>query len=500
MKTETAWRLGVMPIFLILAALLAVGLRLYQSTAPLTYDEYASLYFSDRSFRDLGGWWMVRETNPPLFYSLLKLWRFVTPENQAALRVLPLILSLTQIGLLCRFAADRYGSLAAILCLLLFALSPSDIFQSEYLRGYVLAKLGITISFIGVFNALETLGRSRTWWICYVGGAVIAIYSHTTMLTWPLIVTVAILIDAIIARKLGRLPFAHLILANIVILLISSWDLALAMVQLGTRAQNIAWIEPLSWSDYGSSLKLQLLLDASWSSAIMALLIAAGLLRTRRDRATRLSAIILILTVIAFRATNSIHAVVSDYTLHWCACFSVLLAGTALAKPTASGWFDSSRKSVTAATAVFVTVAVVGILELRYEVWIPEPQDWRYTIRTVARDEHASLLVAHESVGLVVTEACMLEFHVEHCPFPLVVMSNPAPTDSWSFGGYPGRQISAREVRGALGTSKSVYAFSRYVYTPLEPLGLDPGDYRETQWDDGELIGPIPIEDFDPHS
>ncbi len=117
-------------------------------------------------------------------------------------------------------------------------------------------------------------------------------------------------------------------------------------------------------------------------------------------------------------------------------------------------------------------------------------------MRTVAQTSGSVLLASHESVGLVIEQACRMEFRRPGCPFPLVVMANPSPADSWSSGGYGGRLVAPREVPAALRGARTVYAFSRYVYTPLEPLGLYPGDYREVQWDDGELIGPIPIEDF----
>jgi hypothetical protein len=76
-------------------------------------------------------------------------------------------------------------------------------------------------------------------------------------------------------------------------------------------------------------------------------------------------------------------------------------------------------------------------------------------------------------------------------------MANPAPTDGWAAGGYVGPIVTAPQVRAALGRARSVYVFSRYVYTPLTQLGLSRRDYRTVEWDDGELIGPIPIADFD---
>lgn len=498
------WRVLVLAL-LLAAAVAVLVLRLRQAPAPMTADEYASLYFSGRPFSDLWGWWMVRETNPPLFYSLLRLWRFIVPQSEAALRLLPLLLSLAQIALVARIAGRHYGALAAALCLVLFALSPSDIFQSEYVRGYVLAKLGATVSFAGLLAALgaceqPSCRHALRGWAVYVAGAVVAIYSHTTMLLWPAIASLAVLVETALPQAGGwparRRVMAGLGLANLAVLVLSGWVLAIALVQLRTRAANIGWIQPLSLEDYGSSLNLQLLLDGTVSSALMAALVVLGLLRTARDRVTRMSAVIVAATALAFKAADRIHPVVSDYTLHWCATFTVLLAAAAFSSrglPRGRAW-----QAGLAVLALLLLAGLVsdGLEELFEEVWIPEPQDFGFVLRAVARTPHAALLASHESVAVVLTEACMLEYHRPRCPFPLVILANPAQSDSWSFGGYPGPIRDAQGTRQALAQARTVYAFSRYVYTPLAQLGLPERRYRVTAWDDGALIGPIPARDF----
>lgn len=480
----------------IAAFALALVLRLHQAQAPMDYDEFASMYFSGRPFGDLWGWWMLRETNPPLFYSILKLWRMILPESQSTLRVLPLLLSLAQIGLIARFAGKTYGGLSAVLCVLLFALSPSDLFQSEYLRGYVLAKLAVAVSFIGLVSAMEGSDRRTRGWAAYVSGSVVAIYSHTTMLLWPVIASLAALAEWLVCREISRRRLAALALANLAIAVLSSWVLWFAIAQLHTHTSNISWLEPLSLDDYESSANLQLLLDGDISSALMGGLMLVGVLRTFRSRATRLSLIIVAATLFFFKAADRIHPIVSDYTMHWCANFTVLLAAAALAD-----WKRTEKRFLQfagwiAATAIMVAVTWDSLVELRDDVWIPEPQDFHYTDKTVAGTSHAALLVSHESVGIVVTQSCMLEFHTPACPFPLIVMENPARSDSWAFGGYYGPIIPPREVRAALGPAKTVYVFSRYVYTPLAQLGMGRTRYHVVEWDDGELIGPIPVSDF----
>lgn len=473
---------------------LAVVLRLRQEPAPLASDEYASLYFSSRSFAQLWGPWMLRETNPPLFYSLLKLWRMAVPESQTALRLLPLLLSLAQIALTARIAGKRWGWAAAAMTVLLLALSPSDIYQSEYLRGYVLAKLAVTASFVGLLRALDGEGKGEPQgWALYAGGAVVAIYSHTTMLLWPAIATLAVLAEAALRRGVGRDALLRLLAANLAVALLSAWALWIAAEQVHAASANIAWIEPLSFEDWLSSVNLQLLLDGQAGSALMAALIVLGAIRTFADRTTRLALFVLIAGLGLFKVADRVHPIVSDYTLHWCASFTVLLAAAALAG-------RGGKAGVAARVGALALVAAVGLYELVTLVWIPEPQDWRRTVETVARTPDAALLVTHESVGLVVQQACMLEFHRPDCPFPMVVMASRAPTDAWAFGGYRGPITPVRQVPAALLPARRVYAFSRYVYTPLPPLGLDENRYRRVEWDDGELIGPIPATDFRKHA
>jgi uncharacterized membrane protein len=463
----------------------------------MVFDEYASMYFSERPFHDLWGYWLVRETNPPLFYSILKVWRMIVPENQAALRLLPLLMSLAQIGLIARFAGKRFGWRAGLVCVLLFALSPSDIYQSEYVRGYILAKLAVTVSFIGLVTALGDAGRQRWGWAVYAVGSIVSIYSHTTMLLWPVVATAAVVLEAAWKRRIGRDQLAGLLIADLVIAGLSAWEVWIAILQMRLAASNIAWIQPLSIEDFWSSANLQLLLGGTVSSSLMAGLVILGIARTLDEQITRLSLAIVAVGILAFRAADFIHPITTDYTLHWCATFTVLLAAAAFAGEERAGRESGNRIRLAMIAAVLLATVGTGLFELDEDRLIPVPQNWHYVLDTVARTPASALLVSHESIGLVVKQACILQFHAAKCPFPLIVIQNPAASDSWAAGGYGDTMISARQTRRAMGSARTIFAFSRYVYTPLAPLGLDPGDYHEAEWDDGELIGPIPVEDFD---
>ena len=473
---------------------LAVGLRLRHAAGSMAFDEMASVYFSGQPWRHLWGWWMLRETNPPLFYSLLKLWRMVVPMGHWSMRALPLGIAFAHLAVFGAFVRARLGWPAALLGLLLFAVSSSDIYQADYLRGYGLAKLAVLVSFIGLVEALE----NRRGWLVYSGGAVVAIYCHTTMVLWPVIATLAVLADAGVRRDWRWRPIAALLLADMAAALLSGWVLVMAFAQLRSMASaNITWLEPLGWADFWQTCELQLLTHGDIGSGLMAVAMAAGAWRGRHNRLVRLSIGVVIATVVLFKATDRVHPIVSDFTLHWCYSFTVLIAAAALSDSWPETW-RSPRVRQAAALSVLAVIATAGLVDLLVIEPNWQPQDWRRTVQTVAAHPGAALLASHEAIGVVIEQTCLVEFGGKRCPFPLVVMTDPKQTDNWSFGGYRGQLVPPAQVRAALGHASQVYAFSRYYYTPLEHLGLHAQDWPEVYWDDGELIGPIPIDEFDP--
>ena len=473
-------------VALALIVALAVALRLRHAAGSMAFDEMASMYFSGQPWRHLWGWWMLRETNPPLFYSLLKLWRMLVPMGHWSMRALPLGIAFVHLAVFGGWVRARLGWWAALLGLVLFAVSSSDIYQADYLRGYGLAKLAVLVSFIGLVDALE---RGRSWPV-YVGGAVVAIYCHTTMVLWPVIATLAVLADAALRRDWRWRPIAALLVADIATALFAGWVLVMAYAQLRSMAAaNITWLASLDWSDFWTSAKLQLLTRGTLGSVLMAAALVVGAWRGRNERIVRLSIAVVIATLALFKATDMVHPIVSDFTLHWCFNFTALIAAAALVGPV---------QRFVLSTAALALIAAAGLVDLLLLDPGWQPQDWRRTVQTVASHPGAALLASHESIGVVIEQTCLVEFGALPCPFPLVVMADPKPTDNWSAGGYRGTLMAPAQVRAALGNAHPVYAFSRYYYTPLEHLGLHAHDWPEVYWDDGELIGPIPLHTFDP--
>jgi len=467
----------------------AVALRLDHAARSLAFDEMASLYFSGQSWAHLWGWWMLRETNPPLFYSLLKLWRATVPMGHWAMRALPLGVWLITAGVFARWLWARLGGSAALLGLAVMAVSASDIYQADYLRGYGLARLAVLIGFVALVDALDGV-RARRNWAIYVVSAVVAIHCHTTMVLWPVIATLAVLADAAMTRTWCWPVLIRLIVADAVTAVLSGWVLVMAWAQMRSHsADNITWLAPLGWQDFAVTCNLQLLTGGVIGSVLMALAMAIGLWRGRRVRAVRLAAAIALGAVVLFKAADRIHPIVSDFTLHWAFSFTALVAAAALAPPMLR-W---QRWIVPGAVVAVLAGGLVDVMLLEPPF---VPQDWRQTVRTVAADPGAALLADHESIGVIVEQGCLVEFGSTHCPFALVVLADPRLTDNWAFGGYHGPLLDPAGARAVLRGARRVYAFSRYYYTPLEHLGLRPKGLAQVYWDDGELIGPIAPQAF----
>ncbi|NJO54288.1 MAG: hypothetical protein HC829_05055, partial [Bacteroidales bacterium] len=81
-----------LPLALVLA--LAVWFRFHEiGRLPLWLDEAYSFWFSGQSFRSLWTFVPTFETHPPVYYSLLRLWR-VFGEDETALRSLSAVLGI----------------------------------------------------------------------------------------------------------------------------------------------------------------------------------------------------------------------------------------------------------------------------------------------------------------------------------------------------------------------------------------------------------------------
>src|SRR3546814_68908 len=134
---------------LALAAAVAAGLGirlLFLGDKALWLDEAYSVWFSQQSWHVLWRETPYYETHPPLYYSLLKLWRGLG-SDEAVLRLLSVLANVATIGLvaLTAYVAVPPPQRLMVACTsgLLFAVSPLQLGLAQPARPYALLMLGL---------------------------------------------------------------------------------------------------------------------------------------------------------------------------------------------------------------------------------------------------------------------------------------------------------------------------------------------------------------------
>jgi uncharacterized membrane protein len=144
-KENLAW---VLLVFVIAAGFLV---RIYRiGWLSLWVDEGFSDWAAQHSLSYI---WTVLpkyESNPPLYYTLLKVWRSFFGDSEAVLRALSALINTATIPLLFLagrgLAGKKSGGYVGLLASSLFALSTIQIRYAQEARGYALVTFGVGIS------------------------------------------------------------------------------------------------------------------------------------------------------------------------------------------------------------------------------------------------------------------------------------------------------------------------------------------------------------------
>jgi mannosyltransferase len=122
---------------------------------PLWTDEGFSEWASRQSVWYLWSILPTFETNPPLYYTLLKGWRILFGDSEAALRSLSALFGVATIPLV--FAMGRMlgrdhrsGAAIGLLAAAMFALSPIHIQYAQEARAYAVLVFGVALAMTGV--------------------------------------------------------------------------------------------------------------------------------------------------------------------------------------------------------------------------------------------------------------------------------------------------------------------------------------------------------------
>lgn len=164
--------------------LLAFAVRLALAGYSLWFDDYASLIFADQPQSRLWSLWMAREANPPLFYSLLRIWRGLGADGIVTLRLLPIAAGTLHVAVVAWICQRWHSRTAALVAALLLALSMQHVLVTHMVRGYALAMLGSSVALAGLLLWWDG-GRGRLPGMgLFVLGSLLAFYTHTTLILW----------------------------------------------------------------------------------------------------------------------------------------------------------------------------------------------------------------------------------------------------------------------------------------------------------------------------
>ena len=110
----------------------------------LWLDEAFSLWYSSLPLRELWTAVPLYETHPPFYHALLKGWKALFGESEAAMRSLSALAGTATIPLVYLLGRQAAGPLAGVFAAAILALSPTHIYYSQETRPYALLVLCAT--------------------------------------------------------------------------------------------------------------------------------------------------------------------------------------------------------------------------------------------------------------------------------------------------------------------------------------------------------------------
>jgi hypothetical protein len=446
----------------------AGALRFALADYSLWFDEYASMFFAHQPLERLWSSWMLRETNPPLYYSVLHEWvSLVGPMDRVALRVPSIVASLGTIGAAYYGIARSYGTKAAVAGALMLTMSAQQIAYAHQVRSYSLFTFAITVSFFGLLAIVNPAKRQRqNWvaWTAYVGGATAANYLHITGFLWLPISAISLMVADRRFTPLVGSVWLRLALAQAVILTASAWELYIVLQQIKTPNPNISWLQYLG---IAGSAKLYLSSTVlvrdtkGLEKGIILILIALsawGAIRTWSLRETQLTVVCWVITLGIFFLFSMKQPILIERTVYWMAVFPMTLAAVGL---------STVRRPLVYAGLLTLVVALLAFnLTTAYKKF--EIENWDAAITQIAKDPKAILVVSGPGHAIAATEACRQALHTKLCPFPNIPLTGQR-NNAWAIGSGPQLHVLSHG-RVSIGAHTHLYFIQRFGGYPLEEL------------------------------
>lgn len=457
---------------ILLIALLALGLRLHHlGDQSLWRDEIASVAFARLPLSRIWSAWMVHETNPPLYYTLLHVWIRLFGEGEFAVRSLSALIGTAAVvcaGILGRkLKSERAGEIAALLT----ALSALQVYYSQEARGYMLAATATLLSLIAVAELMSRLvgaskprGRFAEYgpWFLYIIATTTALYVHTTMAFLPLITSVC-MAWLWMARGGRDVRFAGLwIGANLLCVLLWSWWGWITLQQLAGPNPNITWMAfptgGIIWrtAEHLYGLRRTGLSLMTLSAAMVLLLGSAAVVGTIRMRhpAKWLLASVALAVPLALLAISLYRPVFMERTVFWAQSAFLVLA--------AAGLSDIPRRAV---RCVLIAIVVTGLLADTIDSQrVVVKQPWREAVTEIKHGWRNGdvVLVSSAAAGVFIEHYC----RQLACDFPILALRNDGEEVTWAPDLFHGHIVDRRDLAGEL------HHYQK-ICVPAEP-GFDP--------------------------
>ena len=457
----------------VLAAIVVLGVVVrFQGLAAesLWEDEIAAVEIARHPLALLWSGWMVRETNPPLYYSILHFWMAAFGESEFAVRSLSALLGSAAIGLFYllgrRIASWQVGLASALLA----ALWSHQVYFSQEARGYILGACGALVALIGLVRICDglrqTTDASSPWpWLMYFGGSLVALYVHTTHVLLPFLANVYFAWLWLYRRPRPVRPMLVWIGVNAALVAAWAWWGWITYLQLQHTDVNISWIIKPSLYDalniitvaYGptgvtyDNTPLRFALQLGAAPLLMAAA-AWGAFRLGLERAVLLAVFGVGAPLIIFLVSQSTPIMLPRVFL-WVQFAVIIGLAAAMADP-------AVRR-----LALPIGLAVIVVLTLGRTVQDPK-QPWRELLTELNRRAAPGELVFVTGAGVLVQHYC----DQIHCRFHTIDIYQPNDAGRWTQGIFRGPRPTPSEVAPFLAGKAKVWSITHGTEDPTALL------------------------------
>ncbi len=399
---------------------------------------------------------MVRESNPPLYYTLLAGWMRLFGTGDFAIQCLSILIGLVGIVAAWLLARRMGGRGAGLIAAGLLSVSAAHLDFSQEVRGYILAHTAVLWACIGIVAYLE---RPRLCPLAgFAIGALVAVYSHTTLVVFVVLANVAVL-WMLRGNWRALVPW---LAANGAILLLWAWWGWISLKQLG----GVSGFDWIARPDVADALEMTAMvysplylaseqIAAPW---LLGLIWLAGLgwfaAKDGRPPVLMLASLAIGCPILLWAISQKV-PIFLPRTLFWAAGPAVILIALALA-------------AVRGSPVRFALVAMILVLEASAVVrWLPmrESEAWPQAMEAVSdAGGDAVLLVEGDPIAVAV------QHYLPGTGIRLLVLPPRRKADPWAEALVGMSRIDAAEVRRLLMQRGEIFTLRRGDYDPASVL------------------------------